>query len=334
MGKKTIITFIYIITLFGIKSAFSQQYHFSQQLASPLSINPSMTGYYNGSIRIASVYRSQWAQDANPYKTVAGSAEGKFFDNKIKGKLGLGILFSSDKSNGDALTSNTSALSAAYNFPLDEDGFVELGLGLQGEFTQSRLNPFTLTFENQFVTGEFNTGIATPELQKGYVNSYISVNAGMLLNIRTSDFTSLYLGAAIYHANKPSANFLNTSYRLPSKLNFQLGSSFDLSESIHLQLSSFFSIHQQSNEIVFGGMGLYDFAKDKSFQLGTWYRVNDAIIPYVGIGFDGVNAGLSYDLTGGKLQSIGVIRNSIELSLRLIMGENATKSKNIPWYRN
>jgi len=62
------------------------------------------------------------------------------------------------------------------------------------------------------------------------------------------------------------------------------------------------------------------------------YRVNDAIIPYIGIGFSGVTAGISYDVSGGNLKTVGVLRNSTEFSLRFTKEDMTERKKKIPWY--
>ena len=332
MRNRKRISFLFIATIFIVNHVTAQQYHFSQYFSSPLSINPALTGYYDGTIRVTSVYRNQWSQDGNPFNTVAASAETRLFQQKIDGKLGIGLMFNSDKSNGDALSTNIGTFSAAYNLPLDADGNIELGGGLQADFTQQKLNPFSLTFESQFSSNGFNTSINTPEMSKAYTTSYLSVNAGLMLNLHTSDAASLYIGAAIYNANRPKANFLDMGYNVPTRLNFQLGGRFDFSESSHLQLSSLYSFQQQASEIVLGGIGIFDISEDKSFQLGTWYRVNDAIIPYIGIGFSGEAAGISYDVSGGNLKTVGILRNSTEFSLRFTREDMTERKKKIPWY--
>ena len=42
---------------------------FSQFFASPLTLNPALTGKFNGAVRIAGNYRNQWPQINNAYIT-------------------------------------------------------------------------------------------------------------------------------------------------------------------------------------------------------------------------------------------------------------------------
>jgi type IX secretion system PorP/SprF family membrane protein len=318
--------------LFIDNNLFAQNYHFSQYFSSPLSINPALTGYYDGSLRINATHRNQWSQDGKPFTTIAASADARLLQEKIDGKLGIGLMFNSDKSNGDALSTNIGSFSIAYNLPLDADGNIELGGGLQTYFTQKTLNPFGLTFENQFGSNGFNPNIATPEMSKSFTSSYLSVSGGLLLNIHASESSSLYIGAAIYNANKPKSSFLNTNVNEPARLNFQLGGSFNFSESSHLQLSSLYSSQQGASETVFGGIGVIDFGETNSIQLGGFYRVNDAFIPYIGIGLGALTAGISYDISGGNLKTVGILKNSTEFSLRFTREDMSERKRIMPWY--
>jgi len=308
-----------------------QQYHFSQYFASPLSVNPALTGYYDGNIRLTSVYRNQWAGDNNPFTTISASAETKIFQSSTTGKLGIGLMLNSDRSNNNALTVNTATLSIAYNLPLDAEENVTLGVGLQEDFTQKKIDPFNLTFESQFVSGGFNPSIITPDMSKANTTSYFGTNAGLMLNVKTNETDKIYIGAALYHANQPKMNLLDTLFRQPPMFTVNAGTRFSLSTYSHLQLSTIYSIQQQASETLVGGIGIFDIDDNKSFQIGTWYRLGDAIIPYIGLLWEGFELGLSYDVTISQLTSSN-LRNSFELSLRFNQPDNSAAKKKIPWY--
>jgi hypothetical protein len=52
-----------------------------------------------------------------------------------------------------------------------------------------------------------------------------------------------------------------------------------------------------------------------NFYLGTWYRFNDAVIPYMGLEFADWHFGLSYDVNTSSLKAASNSRGGIELSL-------------------
>ena len=52
-------------------SAHAQDIHFSQFYASPLTLNPSLTGNFDGLMRFGGNYRNQWASVSVPYSTAS-----------------------------------------------------------------------------------------------------------------------------------------------------------------------------------------------------------------------------------------------------------------------
>ena len=115
-----------LIMLLFSNTLSAQQTHFSQYFSNPLELNPALTGYFEGRFRLSSVYRSQWAQDGNPFITVAASAETRLLHDRTKGKLGIGVLFNSDRSNNSAYAISSGGLSLAYNIPIDDNERIEL----------------------------------------------------------------------------------------------------------------------------------------------------------------------------------------------------------------
>src|ERR1035437_9240949 len=71
---------IYAILLFAICTGFTyaQDIHFSQYYASPLTLNPALTGLVNGVFRASLNYRNQWfniptQNTIAPYQTYQAS---------------------------------------------------------------------------------------------------------------------------------------------------------------------------------------------------------------------------------------------------------------------
>ena len=70
-----------------------------------------------------------------------------------------------------------------------------------------------------------------------------------------------------------------------------------------------------------GTIGVYaqiNVNADTDFMLGGYYRVKDALAPYVGIDYKNFIIGLSYDANASKLRSMTKNVNSFELSLSYI----------------
>ena len=298
--------------------SYSQQYLYSQYFSTPLTLNPALTGYFNGRTRFSSNSRSQWGEDGNPFKSLTASVEQKFLTNSNKGKFGVGLLFSSDNSNLDAYSVKKAALSAAYNKALDQDGNIELGAGFQGQFNQLRINPYLLTFDSQFASGGFNSSIATPEMAKATTMSYTSLNAGILLNIKFLEGNQLYFGLAAYNSNQPKTNFMDEAFYEPIRWNIQTGGTIPIDTRGSLHLSSIFSVQQGKSEILLGGVGSFNLDEDETgnkLLVGSWIRLKDALIPYLGLNWNDIQVALSYDISTSSIKTLSSNRSSMEFSL-------------------
>lgn len=77
------------LILFLIPKANAQDKHFTQFYASPLTLNPALTGAMDGSYRIGAIYRDQWRQVLdNPIKTFSMAADLRFEANRKKKQRG------------------------------------------------------------------------------------------------------------------------------------------------------------------------------------------------------------------------------------------------------
>ncbi len=124
---------------------------FSQFFASPLTLNPALTGKFNGALRVAGNYRNQWPQINNAYITSTISVDGNILANKITNgdAWGVGLMTMTDRTANGILTSNYVALSTSYQKALDENGWNQIGIGFQGSYANKRLDGTKLNFEDQ-----------------------------------------------------------------------------------------------------------------------------------------------------------------------------------------
>ena len=131
--------------------AFSQDPHFSQFFASPLTLNPAYTGKFNGVVRVAGNYRDQWPAISKAFVTSTLSVDAPIFKGKLNSNdtWGLGVMAMTDRTANGILNSNFLSVSTAYHKALDEDGFHQLGIGFQGSYASKRLDGSQLNFENE-----------------------------------------------------------------------------------------------------------------------------------------------------------------------------------------
>src|ERR1700681_4371853 len=97
-------------------AANAQDPGFSQFFASPLTLNPALTGKFDGSIRVAGNYRNQWPAINNAFVTSTISVDGNIMTNKITNgdAWGIGLMVMSDRTANGILTSNYMAISTSY----------------------------------------------------------------------------------------------------------------------------------------------------------------------------------------------------------------------------
>ena len=110
MTKKLLPAFVLLMISFN---AFAQDPNFSQFFASPLTLNPAMTGKFDGVYRIAGNYRNQWPTINNAFTTYTASIDFGVMKNRIPeiDQFGVGILAFSDKSGNGILQNNSFAVS-------------------------------------------------------------------------------------------------------------------------------------------------------------------------------------------------------------------------------
>ncbi len=323
--------------LLCLKSALlAQDPAFSQFFASPLTLNPALTGKFNGVVRVAGNYRDQWPAIQNAFITSTVSVDGGIFKNALPATdvWGIGIMAMNDKTADGILTSNYLSLSTAYHKSLDEDGLHQIGLGFQGTYANKRLDGTRLNFEDEL---DPNGGWTLPsgEAIAGHqVNlNYFDMNVGILYNGSSNGTDNFYVGASEYHITKPQVSFTgNSTYTLSPRFTMHAGYSFSLSPNStqnYLHFSGLYSFQAQAKDVQLGGAWSTNVNNNDvapvNLYVGLWGRFNnvtDAIIPYIGLDFSNFSLGLSYDVNVSALKSASEGVGGIEVSLIYIKPES------------
>ena len=82
-------------------------------------------------------------------------------------------------------------------------------------------------------------------------------------------------------------------------------------------------IYQQqgtATEIIPGAYLQFMTNDNTSFTTGVNYRINDAVIPFVGLKFNNTDIGISYDINNSALGKFVANTSALEISARLIFG--------------
>lgn len=148
---------------------------------------------------------------------------------------------------------------------------------------------------------------------------YFDLNAGMLYNGSTNGFNNFYLGASFYHINRPKESFNGGYYVLNPRFTMHAGGYFPVAENSILHLSAVHSRQAGATNTVLGGtFGLNvngDMENPTTFYAGSWLRLGDAVIPYLGMEFSDFRLGVTYDVNVSSLKTASQSRGGIEISL-------------------
>ncbi|TWI92223.1 PorP/SprF family type IX secretion system membrane protein [Chitinophaga japonensis] len=318
------------IILYLIPASRAQDPHFSQFFASPLTLNPAFTGLFSGDFRVAGNYRSQWRSIATPYVTGTLSADFSILKNVISYTdiWGVGVMALYDKTGGGALVSNYIAISTAYHKGLDPEGNHTLAIGLQGAWMQKRVDQSKLIFESQIDNNGYNPGLPSSETLTNPKISYFDPNVGILYNGLVGEASNIYLGASYYHITQPTETFMSqNNNRLSYRYTIHGGGSFPVHGINRIHASALYMKQSTASETSFGaayGFNLSGVPDDNPtmFYLGSWYRLKDAINPYVGLEIGGFNVGLTYDLNVSSLKPASNYRGGMEISVIYIHRSN------------
>jgi type IX secretion system PorP/SprF family membrane protein len=135
----------------------------------------------------------------------------------------------------------------------------------------------------------------------------------------TNGINNYYVGVSMYHINKPSLSFIDKTWNLASRVTIHGGGSFPVSDNLFLNTSAIYQLQNKASELVLGAAISAnlngDLQNPTSVYFGSWLRVNDAIIPYVGLEFNGVRIGASYDINTSGLKAATLSRGGTEFSL-------------------
>lgn len=310
----------FVATLFAVLTASAQDPNFSQFFASPLTLNPALTGKFDGQYRVAGNYRNQWPTINNAYTTSTVSFDAGILKNRISDvdQFGVGVMGFTDRSGNGALQYNYLALSTAYHKGLDEDGYNQLGAGFQVTYLSKMLNTAALTFGDQLRSDGF-TGITQESFTKQQLSvSYFDVNAGLFYNGTSDGANNYYAGVSAYHINRHKETFLEGEYYLAPRVTFQAGGKVPMGyHAIHLSANH--SRQAGAVNTVIGGAYALNVNQSEeggtNLYLGTWYRLGDALIPYIGLEFGGLQIGATYDVNMSSLKPASNMRGGAEFSL-------------------
>ncbi len=295
-----------------------------------------MTGVFDGDKRFIGNIRSQWNAAPVSYLSFSGSYDMIFSDKKERHTpWGAGILFDYDRAGDSKLNLTGLALTGSYTLPLGKR--LGISFGLMGGVAQRAYKTSGLFHMDTYIPGKEETNPTAENLDKTG-KFYLDLSGGMNLHYKVpGKRTTVDLGGGMYHINRPQNNFfdqkkscLKQRYTVQGVATLMLAPKFDLMVNA---LSQFQGPH---SEVVFGGGGIFHLnqkrTKELSLMAGMFYRTfdnKDALIPMVGVNYQGWHVGFSYDLNTSEFTEASARRGGPELSVVYII-KNVAPEKYCP----
>lgn len=340
-----------LLSLVCLSLAFSvqaQDLHFSLYHMSPLTLNPAMTGLFNGNARFTGNYRNQWASvmPTVPFRTFAGSVDvsGK---SGAYNRVGAGLHVFTDKAGSLNLSRTSVSGSAAYTMALTRMRDYYFVAGIQASYTGSSYDFHKITTGSQFQDGAYNPNASTGEVIDNPRVSYVDAGVGLMWyhirNIRNYQ----YVGASAFHLNRPTYAFMLNSAapgtRIYPKYTVHFGAGFELGPRLDLVPHALGMLQGPHFEFTTGSFLKFLLDERKttayggtSFYVGPFVRVvgesqsaigTDAVILATKLDLEQITFGLSYDINVSRLSAASTGRGGPEFAIQYVTNFNNKRVK-------
>lgn len=315
-----IISFLTVIVLQG-KAQIDP--HLSQYYVYPSWLNPALTGAFDGDLRVSGVYRNQWSSIAEGFKTAGVSADVRSSKNL---NFGVSVLQQTTGAGYSYLSANASASFSGIKF--DETGYKRLVFGLQVGLIDSRFDPSKFQLADQWnnINGYTPTAI-TNETFTNVSSSVLDIGTGVIYyDADPSKKANIFIGFSLAHLNQPKSNFTpqSVSEKMPIRYTLHGGVKLNLSDFISVVPNALYLRQGNAEEKMVGAYAQMNGPGGVDILLGANYRLNDAVVPYIGLTIKSLVFGFSYDLNNSELGKNIANTNSTEISLSYVFRKSKT----------
>ena len=295
-----------------------QDLHYSQFFASPLNINPALTGIYNGDMRFIGNYGNQWSSVPVDYMTFSGSADLKFLQEGSDNFFSGGLLFNYDQAGDSRLRLGMLGLAGSYTLQATQEVFFTVGLKLSGG--QRAFSLDDLTFDEQYDGAQFDPNRGIGEAFDDLSLFIFDIDAGVNLRWQKSPRTKFDFGLGLFHLNRPIHPFYdNNDIRLPMRLSVHAMGGLELADKLDLLLRGMYQTQSPHSEVVLGAGFLIhlnqNLGKEFALELAGHWRLQDALIPMIRLHYRNLEVGFSYDINNSAFDVATLNRGGPEFSV-------------------
>ena len=325
--------FFIFCALMGTATLTAQDIHFSQFYASPLNLNPAMTGVMNCNVRLVGNYRNQWASvlKSNAFSTYSVS-----YDQRIpvgrNDYFGVGGTFWGDRAGESNFSTLQGRLSFSYSKKMSggRKSGNYLVVGADAGASQRSIDFLNLRYGTQHDgQGGFNGTLDPMETFDRNNFLYADVSAGLLWFSVFDEDNNFYIGGAFSHLNRANQSFKEDVFEeLYSKFTVHAGGEFMISDKIGLVPGVVMFKQGPSFQVNTGTSLKFLLGKTKrlnqAFQIGAWFRVanhfndaitSDAFILSTRFDYEQFSLGFSYDVNVSSLRPASNSNGAFEFSM-------------------
>jgi type IX secretion system PorP/SprF family membrane protein len=316
--------FLFVVLVLIAVNVDAQDPRFSQFHLMPQYLNPAMTGFFDGDVRFAAIFRDQWFTLGSPYgstkyETIGGEVDGRIKVGKPSGDydrkedyIGVGGAVIRDVAGDEAFTSTDGFINIAYSKSFGYKVKHSIALGLQGEIMSTQFRNGGAVFPDGIIENI------------GKSNIKFDATVGLRYHVDFMKRLNMYFGFAYSHVTSPTFNFLDvSSSRLYAKYVAHGGAVIAVRDKINLVPAVLFMSQGPSIEANLGASAQYIFGNEydskNTFSFGLMARFArpdgpEAIIPNVRLDVYNVTVGVAYDVNISNLSrgtnSVGVPTNA------------------------
>jgi len=333
------------LLLFMIIASFSvvnsQDAHFSQFYASPLTLNPALAATSGSAYRVALNYRDQWRSALDdPLRTFSVQGDLRYQMDEVSKRpdfAGLGFQFYSDQVTTFDLNTNQIAVIGSYHKSLSEKFDHYIGGGIKFGLLQKSINYEDLFFEDQFnAIDAYN--LSTGELLPANNFAVLDLEVGINYIIEPDKGKQYMAGVSLAHFTAPNVSFyrvdetpnpdLIRENALFTKITGYLSGSFATGQRTDVQPRLLFLSQGPHTEINLGTNFRYSLSlkEGNKVHFGPWLRMVDnvdgfgleSIVVATGVEVGNFVIGLSYDHNISDLVQDRSGLNAFELSITFL----------------
>ncbi|MCK6695451.1 MAG: PorP/SprF family type IX secretion system membrane protein [Thermoanaerobaculia bacterium] len=328
-----------LLTLFSAvligSGLWAQDIHFTQYYMSPMTLNPSMAGKFEGTARIGGIYRDQWSSVIKAYRTPSAWVDAPIIRGfRKRDWIGVGFMLYQDKAGTTALSHGAAKLGATYHLALDRKGNAVLSLGGHYGGEQRKIDPEKLRFGDGYNSlGDYVSSLSKDDGRIAGNANYTDIDLGINLSSRLNKKMDFNLGFSMFHLTKPNYSLVTSGggggtstptggvSKLPRRAVAHGQFNVQLDDKMSLSPSFIFQTMSGNDEIMVQAMTGYliNPEKDITLNFGLGYRLSDAINVLAGMKYKDLRVGIAYDVNTSSLSNVSNYRGGFEIAANYII---------------